>query len=76
MTESHTQKGTIYVVGGRYGQSYVDRYINGQMHGNVIGGTTKKRAIEAANALNSAYRAGLNDAALFIKEQYETDKTA
>lgn len=71
MTDS--QNGTKYVVGGRYNQFYVDMYINGQMHGTVIGGTTKKKATEAANALNSAYRAGLHDAALFIKEQYEKD---
>jgi hypothetical protein len=66
-------EGTKYEVGGRYGQYYVDRYINGQMNGTVIGGTTKKNATEAANALNSAYRAGLQDAALFIEEQYEKD---
>ncbi len=65
--------GTQYVIGGRYNQYYVDRYIDGEMHGTVIGGTTKKRATEAANALNSAYKYGLQDAASFIAEQYKSD---
>jgi hypothetical protein len=60
MTES--QEGTKYVVSGRYGQFYVDRYINGRMQGNVISGTTRKKATEAANALNSAYLDGRLDA--------------
>lgn len=67
------QKGTEYRVVGRYNKYYVDRYINGQMNGTVVYGTTKKNAIEMANALTSAYSAGMRDAAQFIKEQYEKD---
>lgn len=65
------QKGTTYEVTSRYGRFYVDRFVNGQMHGTVIFGTTKKHATECANALNTAYREGMQDVADFIAIEYK-----